>query len=326
MKKILTGLQPTGVITLGNYIGAIKQVVKYQEEYDSYLFVADLHAITIPQDKETLSQNTKDLLALYLACGIDPKKNKIYIQSENEYHTNIAWLLECNTYYGELARMTQFKDKSQKNVNFTSGLLTYPVLMAADILAYDVDYVPVGIDQKQHVELARDIAERFNKKYGETFVIPQPLISTEGTKIMDLVTPTKKMSKSSENPKGVIRLLDDVALIRKKIMGATTDSEMLVKYDPQNKPGVSNLINIYLSFTGKSIKEVEQEFEGKNYGEFKTKVADIVVEEMIKIQERYQEIIKNNELDKILNEGRDFTREIARKKYEDMKVKMGFRR
>lgn len=326
MKKILTGLQPTGVITLGNYIGAIKQVVKYQEEYDSYLFVADLHAITIPQDKETLSQNTKDLLALYLACGIDPKKNKIYIQSENEYHTNIAWLLECNTYYGELARMTQFKDKSQKNVNFTSGLLTYPVLMAADILAYDVDYVPVGIDQKQHVELARDIAQRFNKKYGETFVIPQPLISTEGTKIMDLVTPTKKMSKSSENPKGVIRLLDDVSSIRKKIMGATTDSEMLVKYEPQNKPGVSNLINIYLSFTGKSIKEVEQEFEGKNYGEFKTKVADIVVEEVMKVQKRYQEIIKNNELDEILNEGRDFTREIAKKKYEDMKAKMGFRR
>lgn len=326
MKKILTGLQPTGVITLGNYIGAIKQVVKYQEEYDSYLFVADLHAITIPQDKETLSQNTKDLLALYLACGIDPKKNKIYIQSENEYHTNIAWLLECNTYYGELARMTQFKDKSQKNINFTSGLLTYPVLMAADILAYDVDYVPVGIDQKQHVELARDIAQRFNKKYGETFVIPQPLISTEGTKIMDLVTPTKKMSKSSENPKGVIRLLDDVSSIRKKIMGATTDSEMLVKYEPQNKPGVSNLINIYLSFTGKSIKEVEQEFEGKNYGEFKTKVADIVVEEVMKVQKRYQEIIKNNELDEILNEGRDFTREIAKKKYEDMKAKMGFRR
>lgn len=326
MKKVLTGLQPTGVITLGNYIGAIKQVVKYQEEYDSYLFVADLHAITIPQDKEALSQNTKDLLALYLACGIDPKKNKIYVQSENEYHTNIAWLLECNTYYGELTRMTQFKDKSQKNVNFTSGLLTYPVLMAADILAYDVDYVPVGIDQKQHVELARDIAQRFNKKYGETFVIPQPLISTEGTKIMDLVTPTKKMSKSSENPKGVIRLLDDVKVIRKKIMGATTDSEMLVKFDVEHKPGISNLMNIYMVFTQKNKKEVEQEFEGKNYGEFKAKVADVVIEEISKIQERYQEIIKSNTLDKILDEGRDFTREIAKKKYEDMKVKMGFGR
>lgn len=326
MKKILTGLQPTGVITLGNYIGAIKQVVKYQEEYDSYLFVADLHAITIPQDKERLSQNTRDLLALYLACGVDPKKNKIYIQSENEYHTNIAWLLECNTYYGELARMTQFKDKSQKNVNFTSGLLTYPVLMAADILAYDVDYVPVGIDQKQHVELARDIAQRFNKKYGETFVIPQPLISKEGTKVMDLIAPTKKMSKSSENPKGVIRLLDDVATIRKKIMGATTDSEMVVKYDPENKPGISNLINIYVSFTQKSIPEVEKELEGKSYGDFKTKVADIVVEEISKIQERYQEIVQSNELNQILDEGREYTRAIAKKKFEDMKYKMGFRR
>lgn len=326
MKKILTGLQPTGVITLGNYIGAIKQVVKYQEEYDSYLFVADLHAITIPQDKELLSKNTRDLLALYLACGVDPKKNKIYIQSENEYHTNIAWLLECNTYYGELSRMTQFKDKSQKNANFTSGLLTYPVLMAADILAYDVDYVPVGIDQKQHVELARDIAERFNKKYGETFVIPQPLISKEGTKVMDLLTPTKKMSKSSENPKGVIRLLDDVAAIRKKIMGATTDSEMIVKYDPENKPGISNLMNIYLSFTQKSIPEVEKEFEGKSYGEFKAKVADVVIAEISKIQERYQEIIQNNELDQILDECREYTRAIAKKKFEDMKEKMGFRR
>ncbi len=326
MKKILTGLQPTGVITLGNYIGAIKQIVKYQEEYDSYLFVADLHAITIPQDKEILSQNTRDLLALYLACGVDPKKNKIYIQSENEYHTNIAWLLECNTYYGELSRMTQFKDKSQKNVNFTSGLLTYPVLMAADILAYDVDYVPVGIDQKQHVELARDIAQRFNKKYGETFVIPQPLISKEGTKVMDLITPTKKMSKSSENPKGVIRLLDDVATIRKKIMGATTDSEMVVKYDPENKPGISNLINIYVSFTQKSIPEVEKELEGKSYGDFKTKVADIIVEEISKIQERYQAIVQSNELNQILDEGKEYTRAIAKKKFEDMKYKMGFRR
>ncbi len=326
MKKILTGLQPTGVITLGNYIGAIKQMVKYQDQYDSYLFVADLHAITIPQDKEQLSKNTRDLLALYLACGVDPKKNKIYIQSENEYHTNISWLLECNTYYGELSRMTQFKDKSRKNANFTTGLLTYPVLMAADILAYDVDYVPVGIDQKQHVELARDIAERFNKKYGETFKLPEALISSEGTKIMDLVTPDKKMSKSSESQKGVIRLLDDEKTIRKKIMGATTDSETVIKYDPDNKPGISNLINIYISFTGKTIKEVEEEFAQKTYGEFKTKVADVVIEEISQIQKRYNEIINNNELDKILDEGRDFTRKIAKKKYEDMKYKMGFRR
>ena len=263
MEKILTGLQPTGVITLGNYIGAIKQMIKYQDMYESYIFIADMHSITIPQDPIELSKNIKSLLALYLACGIDPKKNKIFLQSEIEYHANISWILECNTYYGELSRMTQFKDKSKKNANFTSGLLTYPVLMAADILAYDVDYVAVGVDQKQHVELARDIAERFNKKFGNTFKMPNPLMTKEGTKIMDLVDPTKKMSKSSENQKGVIRLLDDPEIIRKKIMGATTDSDMKICFDVENKPGISNLINIYASLTGKTIKEVEEIFKDK---------------------------------------------------------------
>lgn len=326
MKKILTGIQPTGVITLGNYIGAIRQMVKYQNDYESYLFVADLHAITIPQDAETLSKNTKSLLALYLACGIDPNKNKIFIQSENEYHANISWLLECNTYYGELSRMTQFKDKSKKNINFTSGLLTYPVLMAADILAYDIDYVPVGIDQKQHVELARDIAIRFNKKYGETFTIPEPLISKSGTKIMDLQDPTKKMSKSSESQKGVIRLLDDVEDIRKKIMSATTDSDRCIKYDLDNKPGISNLINIYSALSNKNITEIEDEFKDKNYGEFKKVVADKVVEIISDIQEKYYEIINSNKIDQILDDGIAYTREIAKAKFEDMKYKMGFRR
>ena len=249
MKRILTGLQPTGEITLGNYIGAIRQVTKYQEEYDSYIFIADLHAITIPKEPEKLRNNIKKLLNIYLACGIDPKKNKIFIQSDNEYHCNISWMLECNTYYGELSRMTQFKDKSRKNQSFTSGLLTYPVLMAADILAYDVDYVPVGIDQKQHVELARDLADRFNKKYGDTFKLPEPLITKEGTKIMDLQDPTKKMSKSSESKKGVIYLLDDLDIIRKKIMSATTDSDNYIKFDVENKPGISHLINIYASLS-----------------------------------------------------------------------------
>lgn len=326
MKKMLTGLQPTGIITLGNYIGAIKQMVKYQDMYDSYLFIADLHAITIPQDVETLSKNTKSLLALYLACGVDPNKNKIFIQSENEYHANISWLLECNTYYGELSRMTQFKDKSRKNQNFTSGLLTYPVLMASDILAYDVDYVPVGIDQKQHVELARDIALRFNKKYGETFNIPEPLITESGTKIMDLVDPTKKMSKSSENQKGVIRLLDEPKAIRKKIMGATTDSEMKVKFDVENKPGISNLINIYSAITGSTITEIENKFQNDNYGTFKTAVADAVIEEITKIQEKYNQIINSDELNKILDKGISITRKEAKAKFEDMKYKMGFRR
>lgn len=323
MKKMLTGLQPTGVITLGNYIGSIKQMVDNQDMYDSYLFVADMHAITVYQDPSELSNKIRSLIALYLACGIDPNKNKIFIQSENEYHANVSWLLECNTYFGELSRMTQFKDKSMKNENFTSGLFTYPVLMASDILIYDTDIVPVGVDQKQHVELARDIAIRFNKKYGDTFVVPTPVMSRVGTKIMDLQDPTKKMSKSSENKKGVIMLLEDLDSIRKKIMSATTDSEMCVKYDVVNKPGISNLITMYASITGKSIEEVESMFEGKNYGEFKREVADAVVSEVSKIQNRYNEIINSKEIDEILDKGREFTREIAKKKYEDMKKKMG---
>lgn len=326
MEKILTGLQPTGVITLGNYIGAIKQMIKYQDMYESYIFIADMHSITIPQDPIELSKNIKSLLALYLACGIDPKKNKIFLQSENEYHANISWLLECNTYYGELSRMTQFKDKSKKNANFTSGLLTYPVLMAADILAYDVDYVAVGVDQKQHVELARDIAERFNKKFGNTFKMPNPLMTKEGTKIMDLVDPTKKMSKSSENQKGVIRLLDDPEIIRKKIMGATTDSDMKICFDVENKPGISNLINIYASLTGKTIKEVEEIFKDKKYGELKSCVADVVIQELSVIQKRYYEIINSGELNKILDDGINFTRNISKNKFELMKNKMGLHR
>lgn len=322
-KRLLTGLQPTGCITLGNYIGAIKQVVKYQEMYDSYIFIADLHAITIPQDPVQLRGNIKSLLNIYLACGVDPNKNKIFIQSDNEYHCNISWLLECNTYYGELSRMTQFKDKSKKNQNFTSGLLTYPVLMAADILTYDVDYVPVGVDQKQHVELARDIAERFNNKFGETFKIPEPLISTSGTKIMDLQDPTKKMSKSAENKKGVILLLDDVEVIRKKIMSATTDSEMKVKYDPENKPGISNLLNIYIALTGKTIEEAENIFANSNYGEFKKEVANVVIEEVSKIQSKYNELVETNQVEKILDENREYVVKTAKEKYNNMKQKMG---
>jgi len=326
MKKILTGLQPTGSITLGNYIGAIRQVVKYQEMYDSYIFIADLHAHTVPQDPVKLHENIKSLAGLYLACGIDPAKNKIFVQSENKYHTNISWLLECSTYYGELSRMTQFKDKSMKNQNFTSGLLTYPVLMASDILAYDVDYVPVGGDQKQHVELTRDIAERFNKKYGETFTIPEPIVTKVGTKIMDLVDPSKKMSKTEDNPKGVISLLDDVNVARKKIMSATTDSEMCVKYDPENKPGISNLINIYAALTGISIDLIEENFVNSNYGEFKRCVADVVCEFLTNIQEKYHTLLNSGELDKILDDGANHVRELAKKKYNDMRIKIGLYR
>ncbi len=318
-KRVLTGLQPTGVITLGNYIGSIKQMIEYQNIYESFIFVADLHAITVNQDSIELRKNIKSLIALYIACGIDPEKNTIYIQSENPYVTAISWMLECNTYYGELSRMTQFKDKSKKNANFTSGLLTYPVLMAADIISMNADYVPVGIDQKQHVELARDIAIRFNKKYKELFIVPEVIIKTTGTKITDLQTPDKKMSKSNENQKGVIRLLDDLNVVRKKIMSATTDSEMKIIYDPVNKPGISNLINIYSSLTNKSIEDIEKEFIDSNYGNFKTKVADVVVDTLSNIQKRYNEILNDDEyLDRILDKGRDKNIEISKKIYDKM--------
>ena len=327
MKRILTGLQPTGSITLGNYIGAIKQVVQYQEQYDSFIFIADMHAITVPQDPTVLSQNIRSLLAIYLACGVDHNKNTIFLQSENVYHANTSWILECLTPYGNLGRMTQFKDKSQKHQNFSAGLLTYPVLMASDILLYDTDYVPVGKDQKQHVELARDIAEIVNKKYNENiFKLPEPLISKEGQKIMDLIDPTKKMSKSSENKKGTIFLLDDENDIRKKIMGATTDSEMTVKYDPENKPGISNLITIYSVLSNLTIAEIEEHFKDANYGTFKSEVADLVINTIKPIQKKYNELINSAELDEILNEGIKKTEIIAKKKYEELKNIVGLHR
>ena len=325
-KTILTGLKPTGSLTLGNYIGSISQMVRMQDEYKSYLFVADMHAITVPNDREELHKNIKDFIALYLACGIDPNKNVIYLQSDVEYIPAISWLLECNTYYGELSRMIQFKEKSKKNANFSVGLLTYPVLMATDILVVDADYVPVGIDQKQHVELTRDIAIRFNNKYGDTFKIPEPLVTEVGTKIMDLVDPSKKMSKTEENPKGVIGLLDDINVARKKIMGATTDSEMCVKYDPENKPGISNLINIYASLTGETIKEVEEKFKNSNYGEFKKNVAGVVCTFLEKIQRRYNEIVDSEELEELLKNGASEVRELAKVKFEMMKKSIGLYR
>lgn len=235
MKKLLTGLQPSGELTLGSLIGGISQSVKYQDEYDSYIFVPDLHAITVEQDPEKLKERIRKNVGLYIACGLDPNKNTFYIQSENLYHANLSWILECNSYMGELSRMTQFKDKSKKVKNVSCGLFTYPVLMAADILLYDADLVPTGIDQKQHVELARNLAERFNHKYGDTFVVPEPMIPTLGAKIKDLQEPTKKMSKSSDNYKGTILLLDSEKDIRKKIMSAVTDSDNKIYYDEEKK-------------------------------------------------------------------------------------------
>lgn len=326
-KTVLTGLKPTGDLTLGNYIGAIKPLVDMQNEYDDiYLFVADLHALTVPQDPKLLSERIRKFIAMYLSAGVDPKKNSIYLQSENEYIPAISWLLECSTYYGEASRMIQFKEKKKENNNFSIGLLTYPILMAADILYCDASYVPVGIDQKQHVELTRDIADRFNKKYGETFVLPEPLIKSNSTKIKDLKNPDKKMSKSEDDPQGVISMFDDMETIRKKIMKATTDSDMLIKYDPENKAGITNLINIASVINNISVKEVEEKFQGKNYGEFKKYVAESVINKLQPIQEKYQHLLHSDELDLILNNGIEKSRKLAKKKFEEMKLKMGLSR
>lgn len=326
MKRILTGLQPSGELTLGSLIGGISQSIQYQDQFDSFIFVPDLHAITVSQDAGLLKERIKKNVALYMACGIDPKKNTIYIQSENPYHTNLSWILECSTYMGEASRMTQFKDKSSKYQNVPVGLFTYPILMAADILLYDADYVPTGIDQKQHVELCRDLANRFNKKYGDTFQLPEPMIPKMGAKIMDLQDPMKKMSKSSLNPKGVIYLLDDEKTIRKKIMSAVTDSDAKVFYDVEAKPGISNLLTIYATLKEISIEEACDYFHDYNYGNLKKEVADVVVETLLEIQRRYQDIIQSEQLDQILDEGREKTIAIARKKYEEVRMKVGLGR
>ena len=323
-KRLLTGLKPTGELTLGNYIGAILPFVEMQKDFDDvFLFVADLHALTIYQDPNILKERIKRFAAMYIACGVDPEKTTIYIQSENEYIPAISWILECNTYYGEASRMIQFKEKSKGKDNFSVGLLTYPVLMATDILFCDADYVPVGEDQKQHVELARNIAERFNHLYGETFKVPTPYITKRGTKIKDLKDPTKKMSKSEENPNSVISMFDDRESIIKKIKGATTDSDMNIIFNEENKPGISNLLNIASVMTGKSIEELEEDFKGKNYGEFKLYVGEVTANKIEEIQKRYNDIIESGELDQILNNGAEKVRKLAKEKYELVKEKVG---
>lgn len=326
MKRLLTGLKPTGELTLGNYIGAILPMKEMQEKYESFIFIADMHAITVPQNPNELHERIRKFIALYIACGIDPQKNTIYLQSENEYIANISWLLECNTYFGEASRMIQFKEKKKKNANFSVGLLTYPILMAADILYLDADYVPVGIDQKQHVELARNLAERFNSIYGNTFSLPEPLISKEGVKIKDLKFPDKKMSKSDDNPNGVITLLDNKESIMKKIMSATTDSEKIIKFDEEKKPGISNLMNICVALSEETIESIEERFKDKNYGEFKKFTAEIVIKRIDEIQKKYNMLLNSNELENILNRGINKSRNIAKLKFEDMKYKMGLSR
>ena len=323
MKRLLSGIKPTGDLTLGNYIGALKQFKDMQKEYETFIFVADLHALTIYNEPTELKKKIKDIIAIYLSCGLDPKHTTLFIQSENLYHANLGWILECNTYMGEASRMTQYKEKSGKEKNISVGLLTYPMLMAADILMYDADIVPVGIDQKQHVELARNIAERFNHKYGETFKIPEPVISRTGAKIYDLQNPTIKMSKTSDNDKGCIILSEDKEIARKKIMSAVTDSESIIKYDPENKPGISNLLTIYSSLKDITIEEAEKEFTGKNYGEFKKCVADLVVDFLTDLQEKYNYYISSDLIDKILDESNKKVQEISSKKIKEVFNKVG---
>ncbi|QHX36052.1 tryptophanyl-tRNA synthetase [Spiroplasma sp. TIUS-1] len=330
MKKVITGITTTGTITLGNYIGAIKPMLELQDESEMYMFVADLHALVTPGNAKDLRERISNASALYFACGFDSNKTTIFIQSEVPAHPQLAWILGCNTTIGELSRMTQFKDKSQakKSSNGTetipTGLLTYPTLMAADILLYDINIVPVGKDQKQHIELTRNIATRMNNKYGkDLFTIPEEYTTTVSAKIMDLQDPTKKMSKSSDNLKSFISLLDSPELAKKKINSAVTDSENLIKYDPENKPGVSNLITIYSSLKNMEIEEVVKHFENQNYGVLKFEVGQVVGELLADIQSKFIKLVGTKELRELLDKGKNRANEIANKKLKFIQEKIG---
>ena len=324
-KTILSGIQSTGKLTLGNYLGAINNWVQMQEEYDCYYMIANLHTLTIRNNPEELKNNTLKILAMYIAAGLNPEKNTLFIQSQVHEHAELAWILNCYTYMGELSRMTQFKDKSSKHAdNINAGLFTYPVLMAADILLYQADLVPVGEDQRQHLEMARDIAERFNKLYGKTFMVPEAFVKKESARIMGLQNPEGKMSKSATNPNDVLFIEDEPEVIIKKFKKAVTDSENKVRFDPVNKPGVSNLMQIYSAITNKDMKEIEKEFESKGYGDFKSAVANSVIEKLKPVQERYKELLGNKQyLEKIYTQGAENAKKIAEKTLRDVKDKIG---
>ncbi|MCI5915559.1 MAG: tryptophan--tRNA ligase [Christensenella sp.] len=294
-KIVLSGIQPSGSPTLGNYVGALRNWALLQtDDRFCYYCVANLHAATVRQDPDELRKRAFDTVALLLACGVDPKKSVVFVQSHVKEHAELNWVLACSTYMGELNRMTQFKDKSQKHAdNINAGLYTYPVLMAADILLYQSDLVPVGDDQKQHIEITRDIAIRFNKAHGETFRIPEGYIPKVGARLMSLQDPTQKMSKSDPNPNGYVAIMDDPSVILKKFKRAVTDSDGLIQFDPVNKPGVSNLLAIYTTFTGKTLPEAEAEFEGKGYGHLKTAVADAVIEELTPVQNEFKRLVSD---------------------------------
>ena len=327
-KVMLSGIKPSGDLTLGSYLGAIKHWAARAEEFDCYYFMADMHAITVRQDPAALRRRTLDQLAQYIACGLDPQKNTLFIQSHVHQHAELGWVLNCYAMFGELSRMTQFKDKSQKNAdNINGGLFTYPCLMAADILLYQPDYVPVGEDQKQHVELTRNIVQRFNGIYGDVFKMPEPYIPKVGARVMSLTNPTAKMSKSENDDTGRVTLMDDPAVIMKQFKRAITDSdtERCVRYDPEHKPGVANLMTIYAAITGKNYDEIEREFDGQGYGKFKPAVGEVVVDLLRPIQEETKRILADKAyLENVYRAGAEKASYVAEKTLRKVYKKVGF--
>lgn len=326
MKKIFSGVQPTGTVTLGNYIGAFRQFTELQHEYECVFCIVDQHAITVRQDPKELSKTIRSLAALYIASGIDPEKAILFIQSEVPAHAQAGWIMQCLSYIGELERMTQFKDKSEGQEGVSSALLTYPPLMAADILLYNTDIVPVGDDQTQHLELTRNLAERFNSRYGDVLTIPEIRTPKTGARIKSLQEPLKKMSKSDPNKKATISLLDTPKEIEKKIKSAVTDSEGIVAFDEENKPGVSNLLSIESAMGGQSIDALVTKYEGLRYGDFKAGVAEAVINHLTPIQEKYYDLLESPELDDILDNGRDRAHAIAKVTLQKMENAMGLGR
>lgn len=324
-KMLFSGMQATGNLTLGNYLGALKNWVTLNEEYECFFSVVDLHSITVRQNPAELRKRARMLLTLYIAAGLDPEKNCLYYQSHVSAHAELAWILNCFTYMGELSRMTQFKDKSEKNAdNINAGLFTYPTLMAADILLFQADVVPVGVDQKQHLELTRDIANRFNGIYGDVFTVPEPYIGKVGAKIMSLQDPTKKMSKSDENPNGSIYLLDGPDTIIRKFKRAVTDSGSEIIYS-EDKPGIKNLMDIYSVVTNRSVAEIEKEFDGKGYGDFKLAVGEAVVDALKPLQTKMEELSKDKAyIDGIIKANAEKANYVANKTLRKVQKKVGF--
>ena len=324
-KRVFSGIQPTGCITLGNYIGAVKNWIALQEEYDCIFSVVDLHSITVRQDPKELRKRCMQFLCQYIACGINPENSIMFFQSHVTAHAELSWILNCFTYMGELSRMTQFKDKSKKHAeNINAGLFTYPVLMAADILLYKTDLVPVGVDQKQHLELARDIAERFNKIYGDAFTVPEGYIPPVGARIMSLQDPTSKMSKSDPNPNGYIWILDEPDVIRRKIKKSVTDSDGVIEYK-EGKDGINNLLSIYGAMTGVTPTDAAKEFEGKGYGVFKESVAEVVIEALSPIRTKYNELLENKDcIEKVYKEGAEKAACLANRTLAKVHRKVGF--